>query len=141
VKIQPFGIGAPAGGVPFLDAQPDEPSEEPPVHPVSSRAIDFATGHYVIDAAGNFESMPDLHQRVALLVSFHARIPRTIGPSFKAMTAAEVRRAIKPLTSARPPAIVIKSIEVETSAGGTQVTLVFADGQKLMVHPNGSSGT
>lgn len=118
-----------------------ESSEEPPVAPVSSRAIDFTTGQYTFDAAGNFAAMPDLHQRIALLIAYHVRVPSLVGPSFGASVVAEVRRALIPLTRSRPPAVVIKDVGVEAGAGGARVTLRFADGLRLTVNANGATRT
>lgn len=112
--------------------------DEPPITTASSRAIDPMTGQYVVNAAGNFEAMPDLHQRVVLLIAYNVRVPRLIGPSFRATIAAEVRRALRPLTHSRPPQAVIKSIAVEPATGGSLIFVTFADGQKVKAQANGT---
>jgi hypothetical protein len=119
----PYGAGTP----------PSSESTEPAVALASSRKIDFRTGRYVLDANGNFEEMPDLHQRVGLLIAYGVKEPEILGPTFKAELEAQIRSALKPLTEARPPEAVIKRIEISTAAGNSYCLIAFTNGAVVKV--------
>lgn len=116
----PYGPGTP-------------PSDTAKVALASSRKIDFRTGRYVLDADGNFEEMPDLHQRVGLLIAYGVKEPERIGPSFAAEVAAQIRNALRPLTDTRPPQARIKRIEVSTVPGNSYRLVEFVDGTVVKV--------
>lgn len=120
-----FGTGPYGPGTP--PASPYSPSL------VSSRKIDFKLGRYVITAEGNFDGMPDVHQRAVLLLAFGVREPDLMGPSFEAALHASIREALRPLTDSKPPAAVIRRIEVSTSAGTSYRLIEFTDGSRIEV--------
>jgi hypothetical protein len=123
----PIGAGAAASGLPLLPY----PSPAAPVANVSSRQITL--GAQVLDADGNFASMPDLHQRVMLLVAYGVTEPAVIGNDFAAEMTAQIRNALRPLTDVRPPAAKIERIEVTTAPGASYRLVVFQDGTRIQV--------
>lgn len=119
----PYGAGTP----------PSDEEAEPRTTLVSSRKIDFRTGRYVLDRDGNFEEMPDLHQRVGLLIAYGVKEPDRIGPSFTAELEAQIRRALRPLTETKPPEVVIKRIKISTAPGNSYRLVEFVDGTVVKV--------
>jgi hypothetical protein len=85
-------------------------------------------GRYVLDSDGNYVGMPDLHQRVRLLIAYGVKEPELIGPSFERELAAQVRRALRPLTATRPPQAIIESIDISTVPGNSYRLVKFRDG-------------
>lgn len=123
-----FGTGPYGAGTP-----PSSEEVERRTTLASSRKIDFRTGRYVLDADGNFDEMPDLHQRVGLLIAYGVKEPDRIGPSFAAELEAQIRKALRPLTDTKPPEAVIKRIEISMTAGNSYRLVEFVDGTVVKV--------
>lgn len=85
----------------------------------SSRSID-AYGRYVLTDEGGFDGMPDVRQRVLLLVSFGAgpNPPFTDDRSRNAV-ARNVRAALLPLSGGKEPLIEVQAVNVTRSGPGT----------------------
>lgn len=91
----------------------------------SSRKIDFATGTYVVDENGGFESMSSTAQRVVLLVSYAGGKPSAyITPQDLARTTDRIRKALRVMTDGPSPAIEVTSIDVSRTAPGRTRTFV-----------------
>lgn len=127
--LVPFGVGAPFGGVPGPVVPP-----EPGVSLPSSRLIDFETGRYELDTDGNYLGMPDLQQRVGLLLAYGVHEPDLVGPSFEAEMEAQIRDALRPLTDGPNPAAKIKLIQVSTAPGNSYRLVEFVDGTVVKVN-------
>lgn len=127
--LGPFGVGTPVGSIDFGPAA----AVPQAISVVSSRKINFADGTYELDADGNFLGMPDLHQAAVLLVAFNVTEPKVIGRDFEISVANQIRAALRPLTSTRPPRLVIDSIEVVANASENYRIVRFRDGTLLRV--------
>jgi len=90
----------------------------------SSRKIDFATKRYVTTTDGGFESMPDVAQRVCLLVAFAVKEPKSITPQNLAATEQSIRAALASMTSGKEPEIEIIAVHAERLRAGTTEQLV-----------------
>lgn len=108
----PFGSVLPAfgpGGLP----------PEAPASISSSRAINFQTRDYVLDARGGFAPMDDVAQRVMLLVSFAAPSrPMTLDPTSMRREQQRIRDALSPMSSGRTREIDVLTVDVSSPEPG-----------------------
>lgn len=84
----------------------------------SSRGYDGVTRRYVIATDGGFAPMDDVAQRVLLLLAFGVPAQRIITPQDNAASAANIRRALEPLTRGSQPTIRIVELVVTDGGGG-----------------------
>jgi YD repeat-containing protein len=125
-----FGLGP--YGIATIGIAGTSPPPSTPTTLVSSKQIDGRTNRYVYDSNGNPVGMPDLQQRVQLLIDYGVTMPALIGSDFESATEAQIRNALKPLTD-RPADAVIQSIEVSSDLDTSYVRIVFQDGQVVEV--------
>lgn len=106
------GLGShPFGNGPF-GQPPPVPSAEVLPTLSSSRLVDGVSSRYVPTTDGDFEPMDGTAQRVLLLIAFADTYSPIITPQGKADQAARIRRALRPLTEGREPAIDRLTVEV-----------------------------
>ncbi len=124
----PYGTGP--FGVDTLGIAAAEPEAEATGTIVTSRKIDFATGRYVLDDNGNAESMPDLHQRVGLLLAYGVKEPDLIGDDFAGEMEKQIRAALSVLVA---EGLIIKRVEVSLAPGNSYRLVEFFDGSVVKV--------
>lgn len=107
-------LGLPAGGPLTLTRAPL----------TSSRKIDGVTKRYVTTAAGGFEGMDDVAQRVLLLLSFADTEIGVITPQTMRAQEQKFRDALAPLTNQRAPTIKILEVSVRNPNMGRLVKTI-----------------
>ena len=99
----------------------------PEVH--SSRKVSFAHKIYETNpVTGGFDGMPSMAQTVVMLVSYAVEPAKFITPNQNQKTKDDIVTALKPLTDAEPPMIVIRSVEIGQEGPGVGYRrIVFTD--------------
>lgn len=121
------GIGSTTLGSFSLGSALAGPDESQPLL-VESRKVDHVLRKYVFDSNGEHVPMSATASRIALLVAFQVKKQKFISPIANATTAANIRAALLPLTSSRPPDALIKDVRVTNFApASTRYEVVFVD--------------
>lgn len=121
------GIGSEPLGTFTLGVGLAGPDESQPTL-VTSRKVDHSLRKYVFGADGDYIAMGDTASRVLLFVAFAVKPARTITPTSRSTTEADIRTALLPLTTSRPPAAIIKEVSVTNPAPATtRYAVTFVD--------------